>query len=94
VLNALLAAEEHGITRANVTALRASSRDPEIQRMLGTVPGYGRVLGLDEGWAYRAIRATGNYEEIWTRHIGPLGVPRGYNRLYRDGGLLYPLPMQ
>lgn len=94
VLNALLAAEEHGLTRTNVAAQRETSRDPEIQRMLGAVPGYGRVLGLDEAWAYRAIRATGNYGEIWSRHIGPLGVPRGYNRLYRDGGLLYPLPMQ
>lgn len=94
VLNSLIAAEEYGITQANVDALRRSSRDPEIQRMLGVIPGYGRTLGIREDWAYQAIRATGNYEEIWRRHVEPLGVPRGYNRLYLDGGLLYPLPMQ
>ena len=94
VLNSLLAAEEYGITQENITALRETSRDPEIQRMLGVIPGYGGALGLREDWAYQAVLATGNYGEIWNRYIGPLGVSRGYNRLYKDGGLLYPLPMQ
>ena len=94
VLNSLLVAEEYGVTQENVSELRQTSRDPEIQRMLGVIPGFGHVLGLREDWAYQAILAVGNYGEIWTRYIGPLGVPRGYNRLYKDGGLLYPLPMQ
>ncbi len=94
VLNVLIAAEEQGITQANVTELRRTTRDPEIQRMLGVIPGFGRALGLREDWAYRAILGVGNYGELHARYVKPLGVERGYNKLYRDGGLLYPLPMR
>ena len=62
--------------------------------MLGGLPGFGKSLGLDNDWAFRAIGATGNYGEIFARHISPLGVERGQNKLYRDGGLIYPLPMR
>jgi general L-amino acid transport system substrate-binding protein len=94
VLNALIAAEEMGVSQANAAKMRANSPDPETRRMLGGLPGFGKSLGLDDDWAFRAIRATGNYEEIFTRHITPLGVDRGQNKLYKDGGLIYPLPMR
>jgi general L-amino acid transport system substrate-binding protein len=94
VLNALFAAEEMGVTRENAARMRTSSRDPEVRKMLGGLPGFGKSLGLDDDWAYRAISATGNYGEIFDRHITPLGVDRGQNKLYRDGGLIYPLPMR
>src|SRR3546814_595576 len=92
--NALFAAEEMGVTRANAARMRMASRDPEVRKMLGGLPGFGKSLGLDDDWAYRAIEATGNYGEIFGRHITPLGVERGQNKLYRDGGLIYPLPMR
>lgn len=94
VLNALIAAEDLRITQANVETLRSSSPDPEIQRLLGATPGFGRALGLPETWAYQALRAVGNYGEIYERNIAPLGVERGQNQLTRDGGLMYPLPMR
>jgi general L-amino acid transport system substrate-binding protein len=94
VLNALFAAEEMGVTQANVAHMREQSGDPELRKMLGGLPGSGKSLGLDNDWAFRAIKATGNYGEIYARHIAPLGIDRGQNRLYRDGGLIYPLPMR
>ena len=94
VLNALFAAEEMGVTRENAARMRSTSPDPEVRKMLGGLPGFGKSLGLDDDWAYRAIRETGNYGEIFDRHITPLGVERGQNRLYRDGGLIFPLPMR
>lgn len=94
LLNALLAAEEFGVTADNVDAVRGSTSNPEIRRLLGTQPGIGKPLGLDDEWAYRAIKAVGNYGELYQRYITPLGVERGPNRLYRDGGLMYALPFR
>lgn len=94
VLNALTAAEDMGVTQENVTNMRDNSPDPEIRRVLGGLPGLGKSLGLDDAWAYRLILAEGNYGEIFNRHITPLGLQRGQNRLYKDGGLIYPLPMR
>lgn len=94
LLNALLAAEEFGITAANADALRRESGNPEIKRLLGAQPGLGKSLGLDDAWAYRAIKAVGNYEQMFNRHVAPLGIERGLNRLQRDGGLMYPLPFR
>lgn len=92
VLNALIAAEDYRITRENANQMRDASRDPDVRRLLGVDPGLGQALGLEEEWAYRAIGSVGNYGEMYERHIAPLGVPRGLNQLYRDGGLMYPLP--
>jgi len=94
LLNALLAAEELGVTSENIDRLREESRNPEVRRLLGTQPGLGKPLGLDDAWAYRAIRAVGNYQQLFDRHVAPLGIERGMNRLYRDGGLMYPLPFR
>lgn len=94
LLNALLAAEEFGITAGNIDEVRRVSVNPEVKRLLGEQPGLGKPLGLADDWAYRAIKAVGNYGEIFERYVQPLGIERGPNRLYRDGGLMYPLPFR
>lgn len=94
LLNALLAAEEFGITSENIESMRQQSRNPEIKRLLGVQPGLGKSLGLDDAWAYRAIKAAGNYQQLFDRHVTPLGIDRGLNRLQQDGGLMYPLPFR
>ena len=98
VLNALITAEELGVTQANVAEMAATPGDhPEINRMLGTEGSMGEMLGLDAQWAARAIAAEGNYAEIFDRHLGagsPLGLPRGLNALYSDGGILYSPPLR
>ncbi|MDJ0683570.1 MAG: amino acid ABC transporter substrate-binding protein [Alphaproteobacteria bacterium] len=96
-LNALIIAEEKGITQANVDDLKANSEDAEIRRLLGSEGGYGEMLGLDNDWAYRAIKANGNYGEIFDRFLGPntaIGLQRGLNALWTDGGILYAPPFR
>jgi general L-amino acid transport system substrate-binding protein len=88
---ALIAAEELGITSANVTA-KSGSDDLDVKRFLGVVPGNGRALGLDEAWAANVIKAVGNYGEIFERNVGkqsPIGFDRGLNGLWTAGGLMY-----
>ena len=97
VLNALVIAEEKGITQANADDMSTSSGDPEVKRLLGTEGEYGQVLGLDNNWALNAIKAGGNYGEIFDKYIGektPVGLARGLNALYTDGGLIYAPPMR
>ncbi len=93
---ALLEAEEKGITAANVDE-KLKSTDPTIQRMLGAQAGMGTALGLDDKWAYRAIKSVGNYGEIFDRHVGkasPFKLERGQNALYTQGGLMYAPPIR
>jgi general L-amino acid transport system substrate-binding protein len=73
--------------------MAADSKDPDVQRLLGVLPGNGAALGLEERWAYAAIKAVGNYGQIFDRHFG-LYVDRGMNRLARDGGLMYSPPLR
>ena len=96
VLNALLQAEESGVTSANVDDMMDSD-NPTIQRMLGTSGDMGEKLGLDSEWAYRAIKMVGNYGEIYARNVGPdtpLGLERGVNDLWTEGGLMYAPPIR
>ena len=96
-LNALIAAEELGVTSANIDELAAGTNNPEINRLLGTEGTFGEMLGLDAEWAVRAIKAGGNYGEIFERHIGestPIGLARGLNAQWTDGGLLYSPPFR
>jgi len=95
-LHAMIEAEEYGITSQNVDAQR-NSASPEVRRILGATPGAGKTLGLDEQWAYRIIKQVGNYGESFDRNVGkdsPLNIPRGLNAQWRDGGLLYGLPIR
>jgi general L-amino acid transport system substrate-binding protein len=97
VLYALLQAEESGVTSANVEAMKADAKNPVIQRLLGTSGDLGKKLGLDSDWAFRAIKQVGNYGEIFARSVGaksPIGLERGRNALWRDGGLMYPMPLR
>jgi len=97
-LNALIAAEEVGITSANIAELSAApGNNPEINRILGTEGTLGEMLGLDAGWAKNAIMAGGNYAEIFEKNIGentPIGLSRGLNAQWTDGGLLYVPPFR
>lgn len=97
VIYGLLESEEYGITQANVDALKASSKDPVVQRILGTSEDTGKLLGLDKDWMARAVKATGNYGEIFERNVGPtspLGLPRGVNNQWNKGGLMYAYPVR
>ena len=93
VLNALLTAEELGVTSANAGAMM-KSKNPEIRRLLGVESNLGAKLGLDKEWAARAIKAVGNYAEMYKRNVTPLGLARGINRLWSKGGLLYSPPFR
>ncbi len=96
-LFALIGAEELGVGRDNVAALAATTRNPEIRRLLGREGRAGVHLGLDPEWARRLIAAVGNYGEMFERHLGVnsrLGIARGLNRLWTKGGLHYAPPIR
>ncbi|MDS9466388.1 amino acid ABC transporter substrate-binding protein [Paracoccus sp. MBLB3053] len=96
-LYALIAAEEYGVTSANIDELAKSSQNPEVQRLLGTTDDLGTMMGLDAEWAKRAIKAGGNYGEIFAATIGeqtPIGLARGLNAQWTQGGLLYAIPFR
>jgi general L-amino acid transport system substrate-binding protein len=96
-VHALVAAEAAGVTRANV-GTEAESEDVAVQRLLGTDWAASRALGLDDHyWAAKVIAVAGNYGEIYDRTVGghgSLGLPRGLNALWTNGGLMHPLPVQ
>jgi general L-amino acid transport system substrate-binding protein len=97
VVFALIEAEEYGITQANVDQMVKESKDPVVQRILGTSEDTGKLLGLDKEWAYRAIKSVGNYGEIFERNVGPksaLKLPRGANNLWSKGGFMYAPPVR
>ncbi len=93
---ALIEAEELGVTRANAEEM-LQSQDPSIRRLLGQAGDHGPMMALDRRWAYNAIRAVGNYGEIFDRHVGrgsPIGLDRGINDLWTRGGLMYSPPIR
>ncbi len=95
-VNALIAAEEFGITMENVDEQRTNP-NPEVQRLLGTDPANVEGFGLPADAFYNAILAVGNYGEIYARNIGSdsiFDIPRGLNAQYYDGGILYGLPFR
>ena len=97
VLNATVTAEEKGVTSANVDDMKANSKDPEVLRLLGVEGNQGAELGLSADWAYNIIKSVGNYGEIFERNIGPntpIGLARGLNALWTDGGLQYSPPFR
>ncbi|MEM7196277.1 MAG: amino acid ABC transporter substrate-binding protein [Pseudomonadota bacterium] len=98
VVNAIIAAEELGVTQANVAEMAAEAgNNPSINRMLGTEGDMGAMIGLDKQWAVRAIAQGGNFAEIFDRNIGPstaIALERGLNASWRDGGILYAAPIR
>ena len=96
-LNALITAEELGVTSANVAEMASGSGNPEVKRLLGTEGTLGEMLGLDADWAQKAIATQGNYGEIFAKNIGeetPIGLSRGLNAQWTNGGLLYSPPFR
>ena len=96
VIYGLLESEEYGITQANVDQMK-SSQDPVVQRILGTTEDTGKLLGLDKEWMARALKAVGNYGEMFERNVGPksaLKLPRGANNQWNKGGLMYAYPVR
>jgi len=93
---AMINAEEMGITSKNIDE-KMKSKDPMVQRFLGVIEGNGKSLGLDEKWAYNVIKQVGNYGEVFERNVGvntTLGIERGLNALWTDGGLMYSPPFK
>ncbi|MGO4174276.1 amino acid ABC transporter substrate-binding protein [Bosea sp. TAF32] len=93
---ALVNAEELGISTANVDEALKSQK-PDARRFTGAEGGFGKAMGLDADWAIRAVKATGNYAEIYERNLGTgskLGIPRGLNQLWSMGGVLYAPPLR
>ncbi len=97
VFNAMIVAEEFGITSQNVDQVKQTTENPEEKRFLGMAGSIGKGLGLDAEWAYRIIKQVGNYGEVFERNLGsgsPLKMERGVNKLWINGGLQYPLPFR
>ena len=94
---AMLNAEEHGVTSANVRERAAADPTPVIRRLLGTEGEFGAMLGLEADWAVEIIAQVGNYGEVFARNIGdasPLNIQRGLNALWTRGGLQYGHPIR
>lgn len=95
-IQAPVAAENFGITTDNVEEM-LQSEDPSIKRFLGVEAGNGEALGISEDFAYQIVKQLGNYGEIFDRNLGAdsaVGIERGANRLYKDGGLMFPMVFQ
>ncbi len=90
----LIEAEEKGVTSKNVDEMK-TSKDPVIQRLLGVSGDMGTKVGLDNDWVARAIKAVGNYGELYARNVEPIGLAReGANALWTKGGLMYAMPLR
>jgi general L-amino acid transport system substrate-binding protein len=95
-LYAMIAAEEYGVTSANVEQM-LTSENPEIRRLLGVEGDMGAKLGLANDWAVQIVAQVGNYGESFARNVGvdtPLGLERGLNAQWKNGGLLYAPPIR
>jgi general L-amino acid transport system substrate-binding protein len=96
-LYALVNAEELDVKASDVDDLKAKSASPAVRRLLGLEGTFGADMGLDADWAVRAIKASGNYAEIFDHNLGKgskLGIERGINALWNAGGLLYVPPVR
>ena len=97
VVFGLIEAEEYGVTQANVEKMANESQDPVVMRITGKSEDMGKLLGLEKDWLVKAIKAVGNYGEIFDRNVGPkspLGLPRGPNNLWNKGGFMYAPPVR
>ncbi len=96
VYYAIVNAEELGVTKANVEEMK-KSENPEIKRLLGVEGDFGTPLGLDKEWAYKILKHVGNYGDMYEAHVGPktpIGLERGLNALWKDGGIQYAPPIR
>jgi len=96
-LNVMIIAEEKGITSKNADKMKASSKDPEVLRLLGVEGNYGERLNVSNTFALDIIKKVGNYGESYERNIGPntpIQLARGVNELWTKGGILYSPPFR
>ena len=96
-LFALVAAEEYGITSANVDQMAKTSTNPEVRRLLGLDTDFGKDMKLKKDWAYQIVKQVGNYGEMFERNVGkgsPLKIERGLNAQWNKGGLQYAPPFR
>lgn len=96
-LFAMLDAEELGVTSQNVDEMRDNPPNPDVARLLGLDGNFGEQLGLTNAWAYNIIKHVGNYGETYARNVGvdsPLGIERGLNALWTEGGIQYAPPVR
>lgn len=94
---AMVLGEEYGLTQENVAERRASDDNPDVQRLLGVQGELGSFLGLPAEWAFNVLQKVGNYSESFERNLGqdsPIGLDRGLNALWKDGGIMYAPPAQ
>ena len=92
-LYATIEAEEMGLTSKNIDQ-QATSKDPGVQRFVGATGDIGKMLGLDNKWAFNIVKQVGNYGESFETHLKPLGFSRGLNNLWTKGGLMYAPPIR
>ena len=92
-LFAMLNAEELDLTSKNIDQF-VSSTNPAIQRFVGTSGDIGKMMGLDNRWAYNIVKQVGNYGESFDTNLTPLGFERGLNRLWTHGGIMYAPPIR
>ena len=93
---AMVNAEELGVTSKDVDKMKAD-KNPAIRRLLGVDGTFGENMGIGNDWAYHIIRTVGNYSETFERNVGkstPLGISRGVNALWTQGGLQYAPPVR
>jgi general L-amino acid transport system substrate-binding protein len=96
-LYAMIEAEEYGVSSTNVDKLKSESKNPVQKRLLGVEGDLGQSLGLSKEWAYNIVKQVGNYGESFNRNVGPktaVGLPRGVNAQWKDGGLQYAMPVR
>ena len=92
-LFAMIEAEELGLTSKNIDQ-QAQSGNPVVQRFVGATGDFGKMLAIDNRWAYNIVKQVGNYGESFERHLTPLGLDRGVNKLWNKGGLMYAPPLR
>jgi general L-amino acid transport system substrate-binding protein len=93
---AMLNAEELGVSSKNIDQALTSAK-PDVRRLVGVDGGYGEKIGLTNDWAARIVRLVGNYAEVYDRNVGVnsrLGIPRGLNQLWSNGGIQYAPPIR
>ena len=93
---AMVNAEELGVSSANIGEAMRSEK-PDVKRLVGAEGNFGEQLGLSKDWVARVVRLVGNYDEVFERNVGTaskLGIPRGVNNLWNNGGILYAPPIR
>ncbi|MGZ8483618.1 MAG: amino acid ABC transporter substrate-binding protein [Candidatus Binatia bacterium] len=92
-LFAMIEAEELGLTSKNIEQ-QGQNANPVVQRFVGATGDFGKMLNVDNRWAYNIVKQVGNYGESFERHLTPLGLDRGINKLWNKGGIMYAPPLR